>query len=381
MSTPSSRSRNEALLEQPFVAHLMELRDRLLRAVAAIAVIFLALFYFANDIYLFVASPLMAHLPEGTSMIATEVASPFLTPFKLTLMVSIFVAMPFILYQVWAFVAPGLYKHEQRMIMPLVVSSTLLYYLGMAFAYFVVFPLVFSFLIGITPEGVTVATDIAKYLDFVLTLFFAFGIAFEVPIATILLVWMGVTTPQALREKRPYVVVGAFIVGMLLTPPDIISQTLLALPMWLLFEIGILLSRYFVRHPEGGESEDNDGPADPGFSPHPGSGGPQSDPPGLFTAQPTNEAIPQQVDTERYRPLTPEEMDAELDQIEAREAIQRSTPPAPKEDPVTSKLRRIQQLRNRQQEQQARVLLYEVLVEGDEEQRGVARNILQQLDE
>jgi sec-independent protein translocase protein TatC len=185
----------------------------------------------------------MVHLPEGTSMIATEVASPFLTPFKLCLVLAIFVSMPFSLYQLWSFVAPGLYKHEKRMIVPLVVSSTILFYAGMIFAYYVVFPLIFGFLTSAAPEGITVATDIGKYLDFVLTLFFAFGLAFEVPIATIILVSMGITTPDSLVEKRPYIVVGAFVVGMFLTPPDVVSQTLLALPMLILFEMGVFFSR------------------------------------------------------------------------------------------------------------------------------------------
>ena len=238
---------NDSFKEQPFVSHLLELRDRLLRALAVVAVFFLCLFPFANDIYIWVASPLMAHLPVGTSMIATEVASPFLTPFKLSLVAAFFLSIPYTLYQMWAFIAPGLYTHEKRLVLPLVASSTLLFYVGMLFAYYVVFPLVFAFLTGTVPDGVTVATDIAKYLDFILTLFFAFGMAFEVPIATFILVWMGVTTPDKLVEKRPYIIVGAFLLGMLLTPPDVISQTLLAVPMWLLFEAGVIASRLFGR--------------------------------------------------------------------------------------------------------------------------------------
>jgi len=212
--------------------------------------VFVALFPFANDLYTLLAEPLMAHLPSGSSMIATEVASPFLTPFKLTLIAAIFIGIPVILYQFWAFIAPGLYQHERRMIYPLVISSTFLFYAGMAFAYFVVFPLVFGFLVSVAPEGVSVMTDISKYLDFVLKLFFAFGVAFEVPIATILLVWMGATTPDKLIAKRPYIIVGAFVVGMLLTPPDVISQSLLAIPVWLLFEVGVVFSRFFVRKPD-----------------------------------------------------------------------------------------------------------------------------------
>lgn len=233
--------------EQPLISHLVELRTRLLRSITAILVVFLALIYFSNNIYDFVAQPLLSQLPEGTSMIATDVATPFLTPIKLTLVVSFFVAIPYLLYQAWAFIAPGLYQHERRLIMPLVVSSALLFYAGMAFAYYVVFPLVFGFFTSTAPAGVTVATDIASYLDFVLTLFFAFGVAFEIPVATILLCWTSVTTPQNLKEKRPYVVVGVFVVGMLLTPPDVFSQTLLAIPMWALWEIGLFFARFYVK--------------------------------------------------------------------------------------------------------------------------------------
>lgn len=231
-------------VEQPLVAHLIEMRDRLLRAILAVLVVFLCLFYFANDIYTFVAQPLQKFLPDGTSMIATEVASPFLTPFKMTLFASILVALPFLLYQIWSFVAPALYRNEKRLIVPLLISSVLLFYAGMAFAYFVVFPLVFGFFTSVAPEGVTVMTDMGRYLDFVLKLFFAFGCAFEIPIATVLLIWSGVTDATSLAKKRPYVIVGCFILGMLLTPPDIISQSLLALPMWLLFEVGIFFGRF-----------------------------------------------------------------------------------------------------------------------------------------
>lgn len=183
-------------------------------------------------------------------MIATQVASPFLTPFKMVLWMAVFLTIPVTLYQAWAFIAPGLYKHEKRLVMPLAITSTLLFYLGIAFAYFVVFPLVFPFLIGYAADGVTVATDINAYLDFVITIFFAFGIAFEVPIATIILCWTGVTTPEDLVQKRPYIIVGAFVVGMLLTPPDMISQTLLAIPMWALFELGVIFARFYVKKDE-----------------------------------------------------------------------------------------------------------------------------------
>jgi len=241
--------------EQPFVSHLIELRDRLLRVVLAVTVIFLGLTPFANWLFTRLAGPLTAHLPEGSSMVAIDVASPFFTPFKLALVMSIFIAMPYILYQLWAFVAPGLYLHERKRVIPLLVSSTALFYIGAAFAYFVVFPLVFGFLTHTAPQGVEVMTDISRYLDFVLTLFFAFGIAFEVPVAVVLLVWTGVVKPQSLKEKRAYVIVGAFVIGMMLTPPDIISQTLLALPMWLLFEVGVFLSERFAPKKE----QDNSG--------------------------------------------------------------------------------------------------------------------------
>lgn len=230
-----------------FLSHLVELRNRLLRVVLCVVVIFAALYGFSNRIYTWVADPLLAHMPEGTSMIAIEVASPFLIPFKLTLMLAIFISIPYIMYQAWAFVAPGLYLHERKLVFPLVVSSTLLFYAGVAFAYFAVFPLVFAFFTSVAPEGVNVMTDIARYLDFVIMLFFAFGIAFEVPIATILMVMAGVTTPESLAAKRPYFIVGAFVIGMLLTPPDVISQTLLALPMWILFEVGVVLSKVMRR--------------------------------------------------------------------------------------------------------------------------------------
>lgn len=233
--------------EQSFISHLIELRDRLLRIILCVLLIFLGLTTYANQIYSFIAGPLLKHMPEHSTMIAIDVASPFLTPFKLALIAAIFISIPVILYQFWAFVAPGLYKHERRLIFPLLIASTLLFYLGVAFAYYVVFPLVFGFLTAAAPAGVAVMTDITKYLDFALTMFFAFGVCFEVPIFTIVMVWTGLVTPSQLAEQRPYVIVGAFIIGMLLTPPDAISQTLLAIPMWLLFEVGLLFSRLFVR--------------------------------------------------------------------------------------------------------------------------------------
>ncbi|KII78668.1 twin-arginine translocase subunit TatC [Vibrio renipiscarius] len=240
---------------QPLISHLLELRNRLLRALVAVLIVFLGLIYFSGDIYEFVSKPLVDKLPEGATMIATDVASPFFTPLKLTLIASVFIAVPLILYQVWAFVAPGLYKHERRLIMPLMFSSSLLFYAGVSFAYFVVFPLVFGFFTAISLGGVEFATDISSYLDFVLALFMAFGIAFEIPVAIILLCWTGATSPDELRSKRPYIIVIAFIVGMLLTPPDIISQTLLAIPMCLLFEVGLFFARFYVRKDEDEEEQ------------------------------------------------------------------------------------------------------------------------------
>ena len=228
---------------QPLISHLTELRDRLLRAVLAVLVAFIVLFPFANDIYAIVSQPLRDLLPEGSSMIATEVASPFLTPFKLTLVTAVFLVIPYILFQVWAFVAPGMYRNEKKIAFPLLASSILLFYAGAAFAYFIVFPLIFAFFTSVAPTDVTVMTDINSYLDFVLKIFFAFGVAFEIPIAAVILIWSGVTTAESLAKKRPWIIVGCFIAGMLLTPPDIISQSLLAIPMWLLFELGIFFGR------------------------------------------------------------------------------------------------------------------------------------------
>ena len=259
MSRPSDSDQ-----EMPLVSHLTELRTRLLRIVGAVFLLFAGLFYFSQDIYALVAAPLRAYLPEGATMIATGVASPFLTPFKLTLMVALFLAIPIILHQIWGFIAPGLYKHEKRIAIPLLISSILLFYAGMAFAYFVVFPIMFGFFASVTPEGVAMMTDIGQYLDFVLTLFFAFGVAFEIPIATFLLIWIGVVDVATLRKSRPYVVVGCFVVGMVLTPPDVFSQTLLALPMWLLFETGLLFGAMVKRRAEqeADESGSEDAPSD-----------------------------------------------------------------------------------------------------------------------
>ena len=233
--------------QEQLVSHLIELRDRLLRGILTVLVIAVILLPFSNDLYHFLAEPLLRHLPESSTMIATEVASPFLTPFKLTLSTAIMLAVPVLLFQLWGFVAPGLYDNERKIVFPLLFASTALFFLGIVFAYYVVFPLVFGFLTQAAPEGVAVMTDISSYLDFVLKLFFAFGFAFEVPIATLLLIWSGVSTVESLGEKRPYIIVGAFVIGMLLTPPDIISQTLLALPVWLLFELGLVCSRWLPK--------------------------------------------------------------------------------------------------------------------------------------
>lgn len=359
----------------PFISHLLELRDRLLRMVLAVLVLFLGLIYFANDIYTFVANPLVSVMPEGTSMIATEVLSPFLTPFKLTLVVSVFIAMPYLLYQLWAFVAPGLYQHEKKMALPLVASSILLFYAGAAFAYFVVFKMVFGFLVGIMPQGVAMMTDIRAYLDFVLRMFFAFGFAFEVPIATIILVWMGMTTPQQLGAKRPYIIVGAFVLGMLLTPPDVISQTLLALPIWILFEFGVFFSRSFVRKPNEEEDEE---PADTTEAP-----------PSAEAAAATDDErqpdIPDPILDEGYYTMSDEEMEAELDRIEAEEEAEEArereeAAEADRKAAVDAKLGRVAVLRENMDFAAARALLHEVLAEGDETQVTVARNILAQLE-
>lgn len=229
--------------EQPFLEHLIELRSRILRSLAAVGIIFIPIYYFANDLYEWISAPLVAQLPEGSSMIATQVATPFLTPFKLAIFAAIFVGVPYLLHQIWAFVSPGLYRHEKKFAIPLLLSSIVLFYAGMAFVFFLVFPLIFAFFTSVAPKGVAIMTDINAYLDFVLKLFLAFGIAFEIPIATMLLAWSGLATADSMARKRPYVIVGCFIVGMLLTPPDVVSQLLLALPTWLLFEFGVMMAR------------------------------------------------------------------------------------------------------------------------------------------
>lgn len=256
--TDEDKKQEEDLAEGTLLSHLIELRSRLIKIAAAVLVLFAALIPFAQRIFEVVSKPLVDVLP-GQQMIATAVASPLLTPFKLTFFVALFIAMPVILYQVWAFVAPGLYKKEKRFAFPLLFSSIMLFYAGVAFAYFVVFPLVFGFFTAITPDGVEMMTDISAYLDFISTIVLAFGIAFEVPVATVLIVWTGLTTPEKLGKARPYVFLMAFVIGMLLTPPDIISQTLLAVPVYLLYEAGIIMSRIFARKREELEAPGTEG--------------------------------------------------------------------------------------------------------------------------
>ncbi len=263
--------------QDSLVSHLVELRDRLIKVVVGVVVVVLALFPFANQLYSFMAEPLLKHLPAQSTMVAIDVASPFLTPFKLVMLAAVVVTIPWILYQVWAFVAPGLYKHERKWVLPLLASSSILFYIGMVFAYYVVFPLVFGFFTSTTPEGVSVMTDISRYLDFVTKMFIAFGAAFEVPVLTFVLIVTGVTTAEALASARSYVIVGAFVVGMLLTPPDVISQVLLAVPVWLLFELGLVMSK--LVKPKTMVSDDGN----------------------------------------RFRAMTEQEMDQELDEIELLE--------------------------------------------------------------
>lgn len=244
--SPSPRE-PESLAEGTLISHLLELRDRLLRSLLAVFIAFLPLVFFSNQLFTLIARPLVEKLPEGTSLIATSVVAPFMTPLKLALIAAVFIAMPYVLYQVWAFVAPGLYRHEKRFAMPLFASSVVLFYGGAAFAYFLVFPLMFAFLTSTTPEGVQMMTDMSSYLDFALLLFFAFGIAFEVPIATVLLVATGLVKVETLKKHRGYVLLGIFVVAAFLTPPDAISQSFMAVPMYILYELGILLAQYMTR--------------------------------------------------------------------------------------------------------------------------------------
>lgn len=230
--------------QESFITHLIELRDRLLRSVIAVVLVFICLFPWANDLYTLLAQPLISKLPQGSQMIATAVVSTFFIPLKVAMMTAFLIVLPFVLYQVWAFIAPGLYQHERKLGLPLLVSSVVLFFTGMAFAYFLVFPVVFGFLAGATPAGVTFAPDIGQYLDFVMTLFIAFGVTFEVPVVVILLVITNMVTIEKLREVRPYVLVGAFVIGAIFTPPDIISQFMLAMPLWILYELGIIIAQF-----------------------------------------------------------------------------------------------------------------------------------------
>jgi len=244
--------------EMTFVQHLIELRDKLLHSVIAIFVIFVGIFPFANEVYGFIAAPIISVLPSGTNIIAIGVISPFLTPLKMALIFSVYLAMPYLLFQIWSFIAPALYKHEKQMIVPLIVSSTILFYAGILFSFYVVFPVIFGFLSSVGPSVVDFTPDIQYYLDFVLKVSFAFGVAFEVPIATILLIMFNITTIEKLKNNRPYVIIGAFILGMLLTPPDIISQVLIAIPMWLLFEAGLIFAPMFKRKNPTEPTNDDD---------------------------------------------------------------------------------------------------------------------------
>ena len=241
------------------MSHLIELRDRLIRAILALFIIFGCLFYWARDIYTLLAQPMLDKLPPGTQMIAVEVASPFFVPVKVTMFVALIIALPYVLYQIWAFVAPGLYAHEKKLVVPLIATSTLLFVVGMAFAYFIVFPTVFKFITTFSPEGVAVMTDIQKYFDFVLTLFFAFGVAFETPIAVVILTRMGIVSVEKLKEARPYVVVGAFVIAAIFTPPDVVSQFLLAVPIWVLYEAGLIVSSWLGK-PAEDEQPQSDSP-------------------------------------------------------------------------------------------------------------------------
>ncbi len=265
--------------QEGFISHLIELRDRLLKSVVAVVIVFIALFPWANDLYTLLAQPLIQKLPQGSQMIATGVVSTFFIPVKVAMMTAFLIALPFVLYQMWAFVAPGLYQHERKLGVPLLFASVMLFFVGMSFAYFLVFPVVFGFLAGATPEGVTFAPDIGAYLDFVMTLFIAFGVTFEVPVVVILLVISNLVSVQKLREARSYVIVGAFVIGAIFTPPDVISQIMLAVPLWLLYELGIVLAA-FLRKVKPAEN-------------------------------------PQSVYPPDYQPMTDEEMDAELDRLES----------------------------------------------------------------
>lgn len=397
--------------EQSFISHLVELRNRLIHMLIAVGVVIMILLPFSNSMYTYVAAPLIAQLPAGSTMIATQVISPLLTPFKLALVVAIFVSMPYLLYQLWAFVAPGLYRHERRLAIPLLVSSILLFYIGVAFAYYVVFPLIFAFMASTTPDGVAMMTDIAAYLDFVLALFFAFGVAFEIPIATILFVAIGVVTPDQLTNKRPYVIVIAFIIGMVLTPPDVVSQTLLAMPMWLLFELGVFFSRLLLRKRSDEGLDSSTLPTteiqDTTFTTRDTLTEAESGNTRTFDfTDETNHTSANTIllddPNKQWQPLTEDQMEAEMDLLDAAQLNTDQVPPQTHDAPVQSparfdaspsfakarainsveeKLLRANHLRELHSIFAARQVLYEVLEEGSADQRRVARNILQQFDE
>jgi sec-independent protein translocase protein TatC len=256
-----SSDQPEQLAEGTLISHLLELRDRLMRSVLAIAIIFAPCAYYSNHLFTIVATPLIQKMPKGATMIATSVVAPFTAPLKLSLLVALFLAMPYILYQAWAFVAPGLYRHEKRFAVPLVISSIVLFYAGVAFAYFVVFPLMFAFLTGIAPQGVQMMTDMSEYLDFALLLFFAFGIAFEIPVATVLLAATGLVKVDTMAKNRGYVLLGIFVIAAILTPPDAISQCFMGVPMYLLYEIGIVMSRVLLKQKIARDQQEQHSPS------------------------------------------------------------------------------------------------------------------------
>ena len=248
--------KSQQLEKMPIVEHLVELRSALLRSVIAIVIFFLVLFPFADDIYTFIAAPIVQAIP-GSNLIAIGVISPFLTPLKMSLFLAIYLAMPYLLYQLWSFTAPALYRHEKKLIMPLVISSTILFYIGLLFSFYIVFPVIFTFLSSVGPESVDFAPDIQYYLDFILKVSFAFGVAFEVPIATILLIMFGATTAERLKKNRAYIIIGSFALGMVLTPPDVISQVLIAIPIWLLFEAGLFFAPFFKVRAKAKQADSN----------------------------------------------------------------------------------------------------------------------------
>lgn len=317
-----------------FVSHLVELRNRLIKSVAVVFVLFLALFPFRNELFRLLSEPLSRYLPEDTAMIAVQVASTFFIPLKLAGFTALFLAIPFLLYQLWAFIAPGLYRHERRLIVPLVLSSTVLFYVGAAFAYFAVFPIVFGFLAGVGPAEVSFAPDINEYLSFTITMFFAFGFVFEVPVATVLLILIGVVTPEQLAEKRRYAILVAFILGAILTPPDILSQFMMAIPVWLLYELGIVIGRMLLRRQGGpmlADDEPDPGPGSP--APSGPTGGPSGSSGSPATASAaTAAATPRQHETEKDEDF---DFDRAFEEIEREQQSLDETPPgdAPLDDP------------------------------------------------